>query len=151
MNATVAFLHHIAFLAIMLTLTAEMLMLKQPLTLASAKKIQRFDAIYGACAGLVLLLGALRVMYFEKGADYYMQSAPFFAKMILFLIVGLISIYPTLTFLKWNKLLKQGVAPEISPAQGRNLRLVIHLELSLLVLMILCAVLMAKGIGYFGG
>lgn len=148
MSAFVAFLHHLAFLAIMLMLSVEMLTLKQPLTPATAKKIQRYDAIYGASAILILIIGGLRVMYFEKGADYYMHSAPFIIKMVLFLIVGLISIYPTITFRKWNKPLKQGIAPELSDAQKRKLRLVIHLELTLLVLMILCAALMAKGIGY---
>ncbi|MES2026829.1 MAG: DUF2214 family protein [Pseudomonadota bacterium] len=150
MNATFAFLHHIAFLVIMLMLSFEMLLLKQPLTLATAKKIQRYDAIYGVAAGLIIIIGGLRVMYFEKGADYYMHSAPFIIKMALFIVVGLISIHPTMTFLKWNKSLKQGVVPELSDAQNRKLRGIIHLELTLLGLMILCAAMAAKGIGYFG-
>jgi putative membrane protein len=98
----------------------------------------------------VLALGVLRVMYFEKGADYYMHSAPFIIKMVLFLTVGLISIYPTSAFLKWNKALKQGLMPEISDAQSRKLRSIIHMELTLLAFVILCAALMAKGIGYLG-
>lgn len=150
MNAFVAFLHHIAFIVIMLALSAEMLLLKQPLTLASAKRIQRYDAIYGASAGMVLVIGALRVMYFEKGADYYLHSTPFIIKMALFLAVGLISIYPTIAFLKWTRPLKQGMVPELSDVQNRQLRGVIHLELTLLVLVILCAAMMAKGIGFFG-
>ena len=150
MNAFVAFLHHLFFVAIMLLLSFEMLLLKQPLTLDSAKKILRYDALYGAAAGLVLIVGALRVMYFEKGATYYLHSAPFIAKMALFVAVGLISIYPTMTFLKWNKSLKQGIVPLLDEAQGRKLRVVIHVELTLLLLMILCAAMMAKGIGYMG-
>ncbi|RBA23082.1 DUF2214 family protein [Herminiimonas fonticola] len=150
MNAFVAFLHHLAFLAIMLMLSIEMLTLKQPLTLTSARKIQIYDAIYGVSAILILIIGGLRVMYFEKGADYYMHSAPFIAKMILFIIVGLISIQPTVTFIKWGKSLKQGIVPTLTDAQSRKLRMIIHAEVTLLVLMILCAVLMAKGIGYLG-
>lgn len=150
MNAFIAFLHHIAFVLIMLTLSAEMLMLKQPLTLASAKKIQIYDAIYGVSAILILIIGSLRVMYFEKGADYYMHSAPFIVKMILFIIVGLISIHPTVTFIKWGKSLKQSIVPDVSDAQKRKIRMIIHVELTLLALIILCAAMMAKGIGYFG-
>lgn len=148
MNALFAFLHHIAFVVIMLILSAEMLTLKQPLTLASARKIQIYDAVYGVSAIVILIIGSLRVMYFEKGADYYMHNAPFIAKMILFIIVGLISIYPTVTFLKWSKSLKQGIIPVVSDAQKRKIRLFIHVELTLLALMILCAAMMAKGIGY---
>jgi putative membrane protein len=150
MNAIIAFLHHLAFVVIIVTLSVEMLLLRQPLTLISAKKILRFDAIYGAAAVAVLTFGVLRVMYFEKGADYYMHSAPFIIKMVLFLTVGLISIYPTSAFLKWNKSLKQGLVPEISDAQSHRLRSIIHMELTLLVFVILCAALMAKGIGHLG-
>ncbi len=150
MNALIAFLHHIAFVIIMLILSAEMLILKQPLTLASARKIQIYDAISGLSAILILIIGGLRVMYFEKGADYYMHSAPFIAKMILFIIVGLISIHPTVTFIKWGKSLKQGIAPTLTDTQNRKLRMIIHVELTLLALIILCAAMMAKGIGYIG-
>jgi putative membrane protein len=34
----------------------------------------------------------LRVFYFDKGAPYYFQSAPFMAKLALFVGVGLLSI-----------------------------------------------------------
>lgn len=150
MSTFFAFLHHLAFLAIMLMLSVEMLTLKQPLTPISAKKIQRYDAIYGVSAILILIIGGLRVMYFEKGADYYMHSTPFIIKMVLFLMIGLISIYPTATFIKWGKAIKQGIAPTLTDAQNRKLRIIIHVELTLLVLMILCAAMMAKGVGYFG-
>lgn len=151
MSAIVAFFHHLAFVAIMLALTIEMMLLKQPMTVENAKKILRFDAMYGMSAGLILLLGALRVMFFEKGPAYYMHSGPFLAKMALFILVGLISIYPTMVFLKWRPQLKQGIVPNIDQALSRRLRMLIHVELTLLVLMILNAALMAKGIGYFGG
>ncbi len=151
MSAIVAFLHHIAFVVIMLALAIEMVLLKQPMTLDNARKILRFDAVYGMSAGLILLLGVLRVIFFEKGADYYLHSGPFHAKMALFILVGLISIYPTMAFLKWRQPLKQGIVPNIDPALSRRLSILIHVELTLLALMILNAALMAKGIGYFGG
>lgn len=150
MAAAVAFFHHIAFVAIMLVLAIEMVLLKQPMTLDNAKKILRFDAIYGISAGLVLLFGALRVMFFEKGPAYYLNSGPFHAKMALFVLVGLISIYPTMVFLKWRQPLNQGMVPHIDDVLKRRLRILIHVELTLLALMILSAALMAKGIGYFG-
>lgn len=150
MSALAAFIHHLAFVAIMLALAAEMILLKQPLTLDSARKILRYDVVYGVSAGLILVVGALRVMYFEKGASYYLNSAPFIGKMALFILVGLISIYPTIVFLKWRASLKQGIAPDLSESAKRTLRIVIHVELTLLALMILNAVLMAKGIAYLG-
>ncbi len=89
-------------------------------------------------------------MYFEKGPQYYSHSGPFIVKMTLFIVVALVSIYPTVVFIKWGNSLKQGVVPDVSTQQRRKLRGIIHLELTLLALVILAAAMMAKGIGYFG-
>ena len=47
-------------------------------------------------------------VYFEKGASYYFHSVPFVAKLSLFVMVGLLSIYPTMEFLSWRASVKQG-------------------------------------------
>jgi len=151
MNAFAAFLHHVFFVVIMLVLFAELLLLKEPLTLASARKIRCYDRVYGIVALLIVIVGVLRVLYFEKGADYYLHSASFIAKMLLFAVVGLLSAYPTITFIRWGASLRQGQVPVLHDADKRRLRIVLHLEATLLIAVILCAALMAKGIGYFGG
>jgi putative membrane protein len=128
MNAVAAFLHHLCFIAIMLALFAEILLLKEAPTLATAAKIRRYDAIYGIAALLVIVIGALRVMYFEKGPGYYMHSAAFMAKMLFFFAAGLLSLYPTVTFLNWGAAIRQGVAPVLADAERRRLRLAVHVE-----------------------
>jgi putative membrane protein len=150
MNALAAFLHHLLFITIMVALFAEILLLKETPTLASARKIRRYDAIYGVAALLVIVIGALRVMYFEKGPNYYMHSAAFMAKMGLFLLAGLLSAYPTMTFMKWGGALRQGAAPQLADAVRRRVRLVVHVEAGLMLGVVLCAALMAKGYGYLG-
>jgi putative membrane protein len=149
MNAFIAFLHHLAAFTIVSCLFAEMLLLQEPLTVGSAKRIQRYDAIYGIAAGAILVLGFLRVQYFEKGADYYFHSAPFLIKLGLFAAVGLLSAYPTVVFFRWGKALKAGQLPEFSDGQRRKVRALIHVELLGLVLIIFNAAMMAKGIRYF--
>jgi putative membrane protein len=72
-----AFLHHLAAFALVAALTVELVLLNGELTLKSARRLQMIDAVYGASAGLLLLVGLLRVFYFEKGAAYYFHSAPF--------------------------------------------------------------------------
>ena len=64
--------------------------------------------------------------------------------------MGLLSIYPTMVFASWGKLLKRGQLPVLADAQRRRLRAVMHAELTGVVLIILCAVLMARGVGTFG-
>jgi len=145
-----AFLHHLAAFALVAALAVEFVVIRGELTLGTARQLQRIDMVFGLSSGVVLVVGLLRVFYFEKGASYYFHSAPFIAKLSLFAIVGLLSIYPTLEFASWSKSLKQGQMPALTDRKIASIRSVIHWELAGVVLIILCAALMAKGVGYFG-
>ena len=103
MPALFAFLHHLAAFALVATLAIEFVMLRDAITAQSARRLRIVDQVYGIAALTLLAVGALRVFYFEKGWAYYSHSAPFLAKMGLFLAVGLLSIYPTVTFIGWRK------------------------------------------------
>jgi putative membrane protein len=150
MTSLFAFLHHVAAFALVAFLVTEFVLIRDELTLASARKLQLADRVYGASAGAVLAIGFLRVIYFEKGATYYFHSAPFIAKRSLFAIIGLVSIYPTVEFLSWRKAVKQGQIPIVSARKLESIRTIIHLEVAGVVFIILCAALMAKGVGYVG-
>jgi len=150
MSSLFAFLHHVAAFAFVAALAIELVLIREELTLKTAHKLPLIDLAAGISAGVVLIVGAVRVMYFEKGADYYLHSAPFIAKIALFVIIALLSIFPTIEFLTWLKPLGQGQLPVVSEQKQRLLRAIIHAELGLVVLLILCATLMARGVGYFG-
>ena len=150
MNALFAFLHHVAAFSLVTSLAIELVLMRDVLTLSSARKLLLVDMIYGISAGVVLVIGFARVVYFEKGATYYFHSIPFIAKLSLFALIGLVSIYPTLEFLSWRKLLKRDRIPTPDTSKVRLIRTFIHLELTGVVLILLCAALMAKGIGTFG-
>ena len=145
-----AFLHHLAAFTFVAALAVEFVLIRSELSVRTARKLQLADLVVGVSAGVVLAVGLLRVFYFEKGSSYYFHSAPFIAKLSLFAIVALLSIYPTVVFLSWGKSLKQGLAPAVPEGKIRTIRSVIHWELAGVVLIILCAALMAKGVGYFG-
>jgi putative membrane protein len=149
-NVTFAFLHHVAAFVIVAALTAELVLLKGELTQTSARSVLRMDAAYGIAAALLLVVGFVRVFYTEKGAAYYFHSIPFLVKLSLFVIVGLLSIQPTLRFLSWRKTLAAGGVPALEPAATRKIRMTLHIELTLLFVIMLCAVLMARGYGFFG-
>ena len=150
MSAAFAFLHHVAAFALVSAIAIEFVLIRGEITPKNARIILMADAVYGASAGAILIVGFLRVFFFEKGAAYYFHSIPFIAKLSLFALIGLASIYPTLKFLSWRAPLRQGAAPAIEPATLRALRAIIHWELAGLVLVVLCAALMARGIGYVG-
>ena len=147
-SALMAFLHHVAAFATVSALAVEVALFRPPLSLQQARRLLRTDNIYGAAAGAVLVIGLLRVAYFEKGPAYYWHDTFFIAKFTAFLIAALISIYPTIVFLAWSRGLKTGSAPEISPERVRSVRLCLMLELTLILVILLCAALMARGFGY---
>jgi putative membrane protein len=149
MSALFAFLHHLAAFALVAALTAELVLIRSPLTVDGARRILRFDAAYGISASLLVVVGLLRVFYFEKGAGYYFHSAPFLMKLTLFAAIGLLSAYPTLEFLSWRRNLRLGQLPVVNPAKLRTIRSIMHWELVLLVPLLLAAALMARGIGHF--
>ena len=144
---TLAFLHHLAFVVVFATLMVELVVLRNDLTVASARSVVRMDMVYGIAATVVLVVGLLRVFYTEKGAAYYFASGTFLAKLALFIIVGLLSIYPTLKFLGWRSALRDQRVPALDAATRKRVRMLIHIELTLLAAMLLLAVMMARGIG----
>ena len=147
--ALFAFLHHLAAFALVSAISAEFLMIREELTLRSARKILFADMLIGIAAATVLVAGLLRVFFFEKGADYYAHNAFFITKVSLFVVIALLSIYPTREFLSWRKSLNEGRLPATAADKLQSIRGVIHLELAGIGLIILCAALMAKGIGSF--
>lgn len=150
MSALLAFLHHGAAFVLFGALMAELVLTKSELTLTSARSLLRMDAAYGMSAMLLIVVGFLRVFYTEKGAAYYFGSGPFLAKISLFAIVGLLSIGPTREFLSWRQSLRQQQLPTLTESKLKFLRRTLHIELTLLLLIMLCAALMARGIGFIG-
>ncbi len=147
--ALFAFLHHLAAFSIAAVLVLESVLLRGDLTIDSARKLLNADRRYGIAAMAILIVGGLRVAFFEKTPAYYPHSGPFIAKIMLFAAIGLLSIYPTLTFLSWREALAQNRLPAVDAARMQRVRLIVRIELGLLMLLILCAALMAKGVGTF--
>jgi putative membrane protein len=147
MASLFAFLHHAAAFALVAALAVQLVLLRDDLSLKSARKLQATDMALGISAGILLVVGLLRVFYFEKGAGYYFSNVPFIVKLALFLAVALLSLLPTFTFLSWRASLKRGELPAVAPGRLRTVRAVVHFELAAVVVILLCAALMARGIG----
>jgi putative membrane protein len=147
-SALMAFLHHAAAFTVVAALAVEVALFKPPLALGQARRLLRTDTIFGVAAAAVLIIGLLRVWYFEKGPAYYWHDAFFLAKFAAFIAASLISIYPTVTFLSWKRSLQSGSVPEISAARTGRVRLCLMLELTAIVVILACAALMARGFGY---
>jgi len=145
MTTLFAFLHHLCAFTLVAAIAIEFTLLRQELTIASARRLLMTDMVYGIAAGALLVVGLLRVFFFEKGAAYYFHSHAFLAKLTLFIVVGLLSIIPTMEFLSWRGALKAGQVPAIDAKKMKRVTGVIHGELLAIVIILLCAAIMARG------
>lgn len=146
-SAFFAFVHHVAAFTLAAALTAELALFERDLNVRQARRVQLADLAYGISAGVLLVVGLLRVLYFERGGTYYFDNVFFMAKLSLFILVALLSIYPTVLFRSWNKQLNTGIPLQIAEAQFRRVRSIIRWELLGIVGILFCAPFMARGIG----
>ncbi len=140
------YVHFLSILGIFASLVAEHLLIAKSMTRAQIRRVSTIDAIFGLSALLALISGLLLWFVVGKPAEVYTQNGVFHAKIMLFVIVGLASIYPTLFFVKNRK----GDATQTIDLP-KPLIMVVRLELLIVALMPLLATMMSRGIGYFGG
>jgi putative membrane protein len=143
-----AALHHLAAFTVVTMLGVEFATFKPPFSAVQARRLQLTDLIFGASATLLLIIGLMRVTWFEKGPGYYWHDAYFMIKFGAFLAAAVISIYPTIVMLSWTAALKAGRAPEISDDTTRRVRRCLMLELAAIAVILPSAALMARGFGY---
>jgi putative membrane protein len=140
----VAWLHYIGIMLLIASLLGEHLTLKQEMTVSEARTIRTLDIVYGASAVIVLVTGIVR-MFLEKGAAYYNHHIGFHILVGIFVIVALLSIYPTVIFLRWRSDSVAGRGQQLAPAQFRKIQMIVRLEMTLLLLAPLFATWMAHG------
>lgn len=145
MSTLMAFLHHLAAFTLMAALAVEFVLIRQELTVSSARRLIATDGVFGAAAGVVLVIGLLRVFFFEKGAAYYWSDHAFLTKFIVFVLVGLLSIVPTVEFLSWRKAVRAGEIPTVSAGKLKTIRTIMHVEVVGIVIILLAAAIMARG------
>lgn len=137
------YVHFISIFAIVGSLMSEHLLLKKEMTRQEVGRIARIDAVYGIAAlsllaaGLTLWLGSI-----GKPAVFYTKNWIFHTKLTCFILIGLLSIYPTVFFIKNRK----GNPDELVKTPPLVFWM-LRIELLLLVIIPLLAGLMAKGIG----
>jgi putative membrane protein len=140
----VAWMHYVSIMLMIASLLGEHLLLKSELTTAQASAIQRLDIVYGASAAVVLATGVLRV-FLEKGAAYYNHHIAFHILVGIFVIAALLSIYPTIVFLRWRADTKTGRGQQLAAAQFRKIQIILRVEMTLLLLAPFFATWMAHG------
>jgi len=108
----------------------------------------RTDLWYFGCAFAVLVTGFLRAVLGAKGADFYFNSWPIYAKIALFLAVGVISVKPTMTFIQWRRAQDNDASWQVPPDEQAKVRRLIMIEVHLAALIPVFAVIMSRGLGH---
>jgi len=156
-SALVLYLHVLSFMVVYAAVAAEYLLLRGGVDATTVRSLGTADLAYGLAAVGVFGTGVLQVLYFGKGTAYYLQSPVLWTKVGLFTLVGIASVYPTLTFLRWQaeldaddvpvrRLLGIEIPSHSTPRLGR-LKRTVALELGLLTLLPLLGTTLHYGLG----
>ena len=110
-------------------------------------RVGRVDNWYGILAGVIIVVGFVRATVAAKGWAYYEVNIFFWAKLATFLVIGLLSIPPTVAIIRWRNALKSdaGFAPAAEAI--RRVRRYLWTEAVLFLLLPVFAAAMARGYG----
>lgn len=147
LEAILAYLHILAILTMVVFIASEAALCRvQWLNAAVVERLAKVDMIYGIAAIAVLATGIARTAWGVKGTSWYWTNPLLHVKLTLFIVVGVISIFPTLTYFRWRKALRSSGAlpPE---ADIRKTRRLVMVQAHLIALIPLVAVFLARGFG----
>ncbi len=146
-NASVAYIHYLSFMLCFGALIYERISLKVDLNRKEAISMVVADIIYGVAGIALLVSGIYRVIKFGQGSEFYTQNPLFWTKMVVFGLVGSLSLYPTVTYVLWALPLSKGELPKVTNNLVSRLRMIINIELLGFSSIPFFATLMARGVG----
>lgn len=138
----VKYLHFLGIFGVVGTLFSELVLTRCNMSRRDVNTLAKIDGAYGAFTMLVLAAGFVLWFGVGKPAAFYSGNWVFIGKLVLFGVIGGLSIMPTVFFIRNRK----GDMAEMVEIP-RNIRLMIRLEVTLLFLLPLLATLMANGVG----
>ena len=147
LEAILAYLHLLAILTMVVFIASEAALCRvEWLNAAVVERLAKVDRIYGISAVAVIATGVARTWWGMKGTAWYWTNPLLHLKLTLFIIVGVISIFPTMRYLRWRKALRAtGALP--AEAEVRKTRKLVMIQAHLIALIPLAAVFLARGFG----
>ena len=146
-SAGVAYIHYLSFMLCFAALVVERRLIRPDPDRRTATAMVITDIIYGIAALALLVTGILRVLYFGQGSEFYTENPLFWWKVGLYLSVGGLSLYPTVTYILWAIPLRKGELPKVGQSLASRLGWIINVELVGFALVPMLATLMARGVG----
>ncbi|WP_035055574.1 DUF2214 family protein [Andreprevotia chitinilytica] len=147
LDAILAAAHYLSIILLVTFLAIETVLVKREWMPQAAARLARYDMMYFLMAMAVLATGLLRVFFGVKGVAFYEHNPLFHAKVTVFVLIALTSIWPTKRFLHWKKAAAADPAFIPDDIDLKRVRRCVMAEAHLLVLMPILAAFMARGIG----
>jgi putative membrane protein len=147
LDALLAYLHFISIFILFAFLAVEVFLIKGPLDARAIRLLGRVDLWYFGASMAVLVTGFLRLGLGAKGADFYLSSWPIYVKVGLFLVVGILSVYPTLAFIRWRRALEHDPQWQLPAQEQASMRRLVMTEIHLAAMIPVFAVIMSRGLG----
>ncbi len=147
LEAVLAYLHLLAILTMVVFISSEAALCRaQWMNAAVVERLARVDLIYGISAIAVLATGVARTWWGVKGTAWYWTNPLLHLKLALFAAIAILSVFPTMTYLRWKKTLRAaGTLP--GEAEIRKTRRLVMVQAHLIALIPLVAVFLARGFG----
>jgi len=147
LEAILAYLHLLAILTMVVFIASEAALCRvEWLNPAVVERLAKVDMVYGIAAIAVLATGVARTWWGIKGTAWYWTNPLLHLKLTLFIIVGVISIFPTLTYSRWRKALRSsGSLP--AESEIRKTRKLVMIQAHVIAVIPLAAVFLARGFG----
>jgi putative membrane protein len=145
-ESLLAYAHFMAIFSLIVFVTSEAALCRPEwLNAAVVRRLARLDRIYAGAAVAVLLTGLARTYWGAKGMGWYWHQPLLHIKVTLFVIMGLLSIKPTMAFIRWRKQLDAtGALP--SDDEVRGIRRLIMIQAHIVVIIPLAATMLARGV-----
>ena len=147
LEAILAYLHLLAILTMVVFIASEAALCRvEWLNAAVVERLAKVDRVYGIAALAVIATGVARTWWGVKGTAWYWTNPLLHLKLTLFVVVGLISIFPTLRYLRWRQALRaSGALP--AEAEVRKTRKLVMIQAHIIAVIPLAAVFLARGFG----
>ena len=146
-SASIAYIHYLSFMLCFGALVFERISLKVDPSRKEAISMVVADIIYGIAGIALLVSGIYRVIKFGQGSEFYTENPIFWTKIIVFALVGSLSLYPTITYVLWAIPLSKGNLPQVNENLVSRLRLIVNIELVGFASIPFLATLMTRGVG----
>lgn len=145
-DALLAYAHFMSIFALAATLVAELIIFRQSMPVPIFRRLGAVDRWYGISAGLVVVTGLARLNWGSQGKAWIQHNPVFWIKMALFVTVGLLSILPTVLYIRWRSRPAVDGSVVLNPSEYSKVRLFLWLQAGVFVFIPLCATLMTRGI-----